>query len=93
MRVIIAGRRLIKAKSTLPTTIQADATVGAFFINISGDADRVCESFGSCPFSLNIGNAARISRAPMIINGIIESAPNNQITIGPIANPIEMAVA
>ena len=44
VRVIIAGRRLIKAKSTLPTTIQADATVGAFFINISGDADRVCEA-------------------------------------------------
>tara|TARA_B100000475_G_scaffold51800_1_gene35486 strand:+ start:1324 stop:1488 length:165 start_codon:yes stop_codon:yes gene_type:complete len=39
VRVIIAGRRLINAKSTLPTTTQAEATVGALLINMSGDAE------------------------------------------------------
>ena len=47
VRVIIAGRRLIKAKSTLPTTMQAEATVGALRISINGDALWDLELFGS----------------------------------------------
>ena len=52
LRATIAGTRLIKARSTPPATIQAEATVGAFRIKSKGDPPLENSAFGSCLRSL-----------------------------------------